>query len=234
LRSSLCSEWGSGIWPRVLAHTVLNRSERETWKSIPGGERRRQEWLIGRMAAKDAVRFLLKDHYQMEACPADIEISADENGQPAVSGELVANLGCHLFLSIAHSGQTAVAVVGEHGKGRRGIGIDVERVGRNHNGLEGAALTAAERSFLDGVPASKREQWLVRLWCAKEALAKALGRGMMGNPLNLVVTDLCMETGRVNLKIAGRLTQEFPDDMDKSFTAYTGCDETLVFAISLV
>jgi acyl transferase domain-containing protein/phosphopantetheinyl transferase len=234
VQSSLCSEWGGGIWQRVLAYTVLNRAERETWKSIPGGERRRQEWLIGRMTAKDAVRFLLKDRYRMEACPADIEISTDEYGQPAVSGELVANLGCHLSLSIAHSGQTAVAVVGECGKGRRGIGIDVEHVGQSHNGLEAAALTGAERSLLDGVPASKRQQWLVRLWCAKEAVAKALGRGMMGNPHNLVVTDLSMETGRVDLKIAGRLAQELPDDVDKFFTAYTGCDETLVFAISFV
>lgn len=234
LRSSLCREMDDGIRPDVLANDILSGRERETWLRLPESQRRRREWLAGRLTAKDAVRLLLKDLYQMEACPADIEISANEHGQPAVSGELVAKLGCRLYLSIAHSDEAAVAVVGDCGKGLRGIGIDIERLDRNHKGLEEAGFTADERSLFDDVPASEREEWLLRLWCAKEALAKALGQGMMGNPLNIVVQDVDVGTGRVNLKIAGQLARKLTDYVDGAFTAYTGCDENLVFAISLV
>jgi phosphopantetheine--protein transferase-like protein len=114
------------------------------------------------------------------------------------------------------------------------VGIDVEPLNRNHEGLEEIAFTAEEGTHLSAVPLSRKKEWLLRLWCSKEAVAKALGRGMVGNPRNLFVQDVDVKTGSVTVRIAGELAQKLSDYADKSFTAYTGSDETVVFATSLV
>jgi len=230
---SLFSEMGGHTWCSVLAPVVLNPSELETWQGLAGSERRRRQWLRGRIAAKDAVRLLLEDRYHLEASYADIEISSNKYGQPVVNGELVAKLGCRLCLSISHSGEVAASVAGECFD-RKGVGIDVERLDESHEGLEEAGFIASERALLDDLVASGRKEWVLRLWCSKEAVAKALGRGMMGNPYSLVIEDVDVETGRVNLNIAGQLARELHNYANKSLKAYTGRDETLVFATSLI
>jgi phosphopantetheine--protein transferase-like protein len=184
------------------------------------------------LAAKDAVRLFLKERYQLELSPADVEIVTDEHGRPMIGGGLLEKLSCHLSLSITHSGGVAAAVAGECGN-HRGVGIDVEHIGRSRAGIERVALTAEEQVLLSTIPASRREEWLLRFWCAKEAVAKALGRGM-GSPLNLIVRELKVETGRVDVELAGEMARQFPDSAGMLFTSCTGCEGDLVFASSLV
>ena len=218
---------------QTLIHSILNHRELEAWLRLSGPEKRRKEWLLGRLVAKDAVRLFLKDRYQLKANPADIEITTDEHGRPVVGGELIEKLGCRLTLSITHSGRSAAAVVGKCGN-HLGIGVDMEPIGQNHEGLERIALSAKEQALLSAVPISKREQWLLRLWCAKEAVAKALGRGMIGNPLNLFVQKIEVESGEVSLALSGELSRQLNDYKDMSFTAYTRHDGDFIFAISMV
>jgi hypothetical protein len=49
------------------------------------------------------------------------------------------------------------------------VGIDVEPLNRNHEGLEEIAFTAEEGTHLSAVPLSRKKEWLLRLWCSKEA-----------------------------------------------------------------
>ena len=74
------------IWQRVLAHLVLSRGERIRWQELSGTQRRRVNWLLGRAAAKDAVRLFLADRYGVELCPADVEIFQDRHGRPLAGG----------------------------------------------------------------------------------------------------------------------------------------------------
>ena len=53
----------SGVWQKSLALTILSRREREVWRSLKTPPRRRLEWLLGRSAAKDAVRSYLKENF---------------------------------------------------------------------------------------------------------------------------------------------------------------------------
>ncbi|MFN3532488.1 MAG: acyltransferase domain-containing protein [Candidatus Brocadia sp.] len=227
------SETGDGNRLQTLIHNILSHRELEAWLRLSGPEKRRKEWLLGRLAAKDAVRLFLKDQYQLKVNPADIEITTDEHGRPMVGGELIEKLGCRLTLSITHSGGSAAAVVGRCGD-HLGVGIDMERVGQGHEELERVTLSAQERALLSAVPLSERGEWLIRCWCAKEAIAKALGRGMLGWPLNLIIHKLEVETGKVSLTLAGELVRHLPDHANKIFTAYTGCEGEHIFAISLV
>ena len=228
-----CFESGGEIWQKILAHIILSRRERDIWLRLTGADKRRDDWLLGRLAAKDAARLFLKEKYGMQFCPADIEIFSDEYGRPLVGGDLINELGCQLSISIAHWGEGSAAIAGEL-IGHEGVGIDVEPLERSHEGLEEIAFTAEEGTHLSAVPLSRRKEWLLRLWCSKEAVAKALGRGMVGNPRNLFIEDVDVETGSVTVRIAGELAQKLSGYADKSLIAYTGCDETLVFATSLV
>lgn len=227
------SETGDESLLHTLIPGVLSHRELEVWLRLSGPEKRRMEWLLGRLAAKDAVRLFLKDQYQLKANPADIEITTDKHGRPLAGGELIGKLDCRLTISITHSGRSAAAVAGKCGN-HLGVGIDMESVGQNHEGLERIALSAKEQMLLSAVPVSKREQWLLRLWCAKEAAAKALGRGMAGNPLNLFVQKIDAESGEVSLALSGELARQLNDYKDMSFTAHTRHDGDFIFAISMV
>ncbi|MCF6153685.1 MAG: acyltransferase domain-containing protein [Candidatus Brocadia sp.] len=227
------SETGDERLLHPLIPGILSHRELEVWLRLSGPEKRRKEWLLGRLAAKDAVRLFLKDQYQLKANPADIEITTDRHGRPLAGGELIGRLDCRLTISITHSERSAAAVAGKRGN-HLGVGVDMEPVGQNHEGLERIALSSKEQTLLSAVPVSKREQWLLRLWCAKEAVAKALGRGMTGNPLNLFVQKIDAESGEVSLALSGELARQLNDYKDMSFTAYTRHDGDFIFAISIV
>jgi acyl transferase domain-containing protein/4'-phosphopantetheinyl transferase EntD len=226
-------EASGNIWQRALAHLVLNRREREAWRSLKGPNRRRSEWLLGRAAAKDAVRLYLKDRYRLELCPADIEIAQDRYQAPLARGAWAEKLERVPVVSISHSDGIAVAVAGDDGQ-CRGVGIDIERLRPLDNGFESVAFTSVERTILSALDASLREEWTSRLWCAKEAVAKALGRGMAGGPRELEIQNLDLSTGLVNVELSKELITELPHLAGRNIAAHTAREGTFVFASSII
>jgi phosphopantetheinyl transferase len=157
----------------------LAASERATYDGL-GIEKRCQDWLGGRIAAKRAVQ---KRH----GWPfARIEIRVEENGRPRC-GEL--------YLSITHSGDVAAAIVSS-----KPIGLDVERIEPRDPSFEELVLTNEDRVLLDGLQGSLRDERLTALWCAKEAYTKLEGSGLRIPFADLVVpTSVRTETGRFDL-----------------------------------
>ncbi|OLC55794.1 MAG: hypothetical protein AUH92_01435 [Acidobacteria bacterium 13_1_40CM_4_69_4] len=101
------------IWREGLAHTVLSRGEREAWRALPGAETRRTEWLLARLAAKDAVRLFLKERCGIRVCAADVEIGSDAHGRPVASGAWIGRAGGAPVLSMACGGSVAGARAGD-------------------------------------------------------------------------------------------------------------------------
>lgn len=223
----------SSVWPQALARIILGRSEQETWNQLSDSDKRRQEWLAGRLAAKDAVRHVAREMWGLELAPVDVEISSDRFGRPLVGGRVIEQIQEHIALSISHCRGTAVAVAGVSNDGV-GVGVDLEVMDARRIGLEQDILTTEEQALLSSIPAAQKEEWVLRLWCAKEAVAKALGRGMMGGPLNLLIREVHPETGHVKVALAGELVRHFPDLVSAIFTAYTGREDDFVFASALV
>ena len=142
-----------------------------------------RHWLLGRIAAKDAVRDLLWAEGAGPIYPAEIEIANDASGAPVLSGPRTEGLR----VSLAHSGRFAAAIVGREGS----VGIDVELV--SDAPAEAALLTPGERELLETVAPlagdpTARATWVTRFWTAKEAVAKAAGTGLGGRPARFVVT----------------------------------------------
>jgi 4'-phosphopantetheinyl transferase EntD len=227
------------------APVSLAADEMETWRAFRLPKRRR-EWLMGRMVAKEAVRLRLMHsdlslrlsaNHPPAPSNREIVVCADERGRPAVrrrrdsdasDGKL--NEEPAMVLSIAHTGEMAVAAVSTRAAG---IGIDVERLDRRRGDYERAAFTDDERRRLDAGPSDRRAERALRLFCAKEAAAKATGLGLMGSPLNLhlVACDAGLE--RVELRAVGRLADALPDgDRIPTTVAWVGTRTGLVIALS--
>lgn len=96
-------ESSHGIWLKVLAYLVLSRREREIWNNMQGLTRQRHEWLLGRCAAKDAVRALMRESFGLELGAADVEIINGACGRPLVEGAWTQRLSVHPAVSIIHS-----------------------------------------------------------------------------------------------------------------------------------
>jgi malonyl CoA-acyl carrier protein transacylase/phosphopantetheinyl transferase (holo-ACP synthase) len=219
------------IWERSVASSVLGRAERELWRKHRGPAEKRAEWLLGRVAAKDATIDYLRRRHGIEARPADLAVEPDDRGRPVLRGPWLDRLGALPTLSIAHAGGVAAAMVGPDGWR---LGIDVEFLDRM-NADVATAFTPGERELLsDLATAADPDEWLTRIWCAKVAVAKALGAGMIGGPRSLVAQSIDPQTGAVRIALAGPLAlwAEGRTDLPETLIARTAREGLLILAAS--
>jgi phosphopantetheine--protein transferase-like protein len=200
-------EASHGILGKVLAYLVLSRTERQEFERLAPVPKRQHEWLMGRCAAKDAVRRLLRRHNGFDPAYADIEIAAGADGQPVVTGYVTRQIGKVPAVSISHSAGTAAAVATLDGDA---IGLDIEHVSSLSPEIEDNAFSPAERETLAGLTGSLRKEWLLRMWCARESVAKALGDGLRHGLASIAVIGVQMTAGAVTLKLANGLATLYP------------------------
>jgi acyl transferase domain-containing protein/phosphopantetheinyl transferase len=217
-----------GIWQKVLAAIALTTRERDQWRALKLPPLRRLEWLLGRIAAKDAVRQYLRDRFGIALCPADVEILPDTNGRPTAAGVWATQVPARPVVSLSHTGGIAVAVVAD-GNVRGNVGVDLEQVGRVTEPVERLAFTSEERELLQMLGSEGDRRWPVRLWCAKEAVAKARGEGFVRGPRSFVVRDIDPASGAVHVGLERPATDE-----PATAVAFTACEGNLVVATSVL
>jgi acyl transferase domain-containing protein/phosphopantetheinyl transferase len=176
-------------WPDLASRELIMRSmlgggERTAYQELPPV--RRRQWLLGRIAAKDAVRELLwAEGSGEEIYPAELAVGNDDAGRPfvrGVHGREVARAGAgEVTVSIAHRAEAGVAIA------RRGgpCGIDIEEITDRPRSTLVTACGADELALLDrlaGDGGDGAAVWFTRFWAAKEAVAKARGTGLRGRP----------------------------------------------------
>jgi len=117
-------ETDGAIWRAGLAHLVLSHGERRAWALLDLPERGRTEWLMGRLAAKDAVRILMRRRHGLSLYAADVEIEEKADGSLLASGGWLSGLGAPPRIWLAQSGGLAVAVARAGGQAAL-MGLDV-------------------------------------------------------------------------------------------------------------
>ncbi len=207
------------IAARLFVFTYLSRSERREWAAFRGPEKRRTEWVLGRAAAKDAVRRLLKARHDVDVFPADIEIGHDEKGRPWASVPSLGGSMDYPVVSISHSDAWFAALAGYTG-GR--LGIDLEQVRPREDSFLRIAFDETELALLSSLAPPERDEWVTRLWCAKEAVAKAVGTGLVGGPRAVAVSAIDVPTGRVEVVLGAGLAGKVPDLAGAAIVARTG------------
>jgi acyl transferase domain-containing protein len=160
-----------------LARRFLGEAERREYEKQ--GPRKQRSWLAGRIAAKDAVRERLWKAGHGPLFPVEVSIETGGNGEPRVA----VPDGRTVHVSIAHKDEIAVAIASTEGE----VGIDVERIEPRPPGFLELSFTDEEVRMIHGAP--DKDEWITRLWVAKEVAAKATGMGLSGDPKRFRVTD---------------------------------------------
>ena len=138
---------------------VLDPEERRQYRRFATADLARAFAL--RRAAR---RVILARH--LGCAPEDVTFETGPAGKPRCAG---------LAFSASHSGGRAVVAVARSGE----LGVDIERIGRADLAiLADRALGPRERGLVDRAPEAERTQTITRLWCAKEAVVKAMGTGL--------------------------------------------------------
>jgi 4'-phosphopantetheinyl transferase EntD len=155
-------------------------------------EKRRAEWVLGRIAGKEALARLLA------RAPEEIAVL------PGASGEPTGYLGSMVLphrLSLSHGHGQAIAWALDRGF----PGVDLERVKPRPEGTFRFYLAPEERSALERLEGNRRDTAAVVLWSLKEAVWKTLRphRGVALLDFALGEVDATAEAGEVTVEPRG-------------------------------
>ena len=192
------------LWLKTFSHVILGAQERDEFRNMPGSTSRRVEWLFGRVAAKEAVRRYLMDFHQARWSDADIQIWRDDSGKPHALGAWGDHLSSKIDIAIAHTAQFVIALAAANAR----VGVDVESVTRDLSEEFTAGVFVPEELEL-AANAANASQAIIRFWCAKEAVSKALGTGIRYSPREMRVADYQPDTGRIVVRLEGAWLDAF-------------------------
>ena len=214
------------VWLKTFSHIVLSDIERRTFAQKTGVTARRTEWLFGRIAAKESVRRFLKEYYQARWSYADVTICTNDMGKPYAIGEWLDFLSAKLDIAIAHTAQFIIALAGANVK----IGVDVENATRNLSEEFTAGVFNPEELDL-AAHALNPAQTIIKFWCAKEAVSKALGVGIRYSPKDMRVAGYDAETGKLTMRLFGGWVEAFNSFKGRDIEVTTGYlhDHALAF-----
>jgi phosphopantetheinyl transferase len=216
-----------------MAHIGLSEAERQTWAQLAGSDKRRVEWLMARLTGKEAVRRLLKENYGLDVWLADIEIYPDPQGKPLVRGEWLNKIKSAPALSLTHSNGVAVALAADGAAGIS-VGIDIELMHRPGKGFPDLAFAPEEQPLLPPPETTEFAEWCLRFWCAKEAVAKALGRGLVNVLRDLKVVEVNRQQGTLSVEVVNKLIQDYPRLAGKPVPVYTAREGELIVASAFI
>jgi acyl transferase domain-containing protein/phosphopantetheinyl transferase (holo-ACP synthase) len=164
----------------LLSKRYMREIETAVVKKL-GSNSLKREYMVSRIALKDAVRNFVRREGEELLYPIEIVCTHDENGKPLVSGEgRAVELLEGVHVSLAHKGVAGVAIAAH-----RPVGIDLEKIEEKSEGFEKIAFTERERELLTSL---KQPEGTIRFWVAKEACSKKAGTGLEGNPKHFEVT----------------------------------------------
>jgi phosphopantetheinyl transferase len=180
---------------------VLSAEERIQWAGLSQNAKRRSDWLMGRLALKEAARRWIEANEGILLLPADVIVSIGPKGKPFIAKHGLEALGRLPEVSVAHAHGHAVAIAAPPGTP---VGIDVETGDRVvPDDVVRGAFNESEREVIGNAEGAERRDRILRAWCAKEAAAKCLGEGLNGRPKTFSVNGFASDGGSDEARISG-------------------------------
>jgi 4'-phosphopantetheinyl transferase len=180
-------EIGNGLESPHAAHIASRLTSREclVLESLQF-EKRRTEWLLGRLAAKRLVCDLLRDYLNREVNPGAIEVWRRPSGAPLVlsADDLLpwpSGTPLPVELSLSHSHGAVFCGAFWHPRQSSSVpqvGVDVERVDPRSPDLFRDYFTETEHRYCEEGQGVIRDQRATLIWSGKESTLKALGKGL--------------------------------------------------------
>lgn len=213
----------------AAARVLMSPSEFDRFENLQRPPEKKPQYLFGRIAAKDAVRFHRRKTHDQRLFMADVEIDVNDQGQPlAIARGETEDIGFP-SISISHCDKLVCALAANH----PWVGVDLEPIVPRESSFERIAFSTSERALLDKFsdPQSRPEQ-VTRFWCAKEAVAKALGEGLVEGVHALHVASV--DSDRQLTVVLGReLAARFPQFAEQPLVVWTYVEDGYVVAASL-
>jgi acyl transferase domain-containing protein len=175
--------WADAMTPIFIANRALGTRGYEEYERQPLPCR--MEWLLTRLAIKDAVRHQLWREGARNVFPIEVGVTEDRDGRPRVHGWAGRVLPSY-DVSVAHAGKLAVAIARatpDHNRADgTGVGIAIAEPPTAPPAAagSGSAVSGPEQAVLDAAAADSGEHqslWLARFLAGKKAVAKASGAG---------------------------------------------------------
>ena len=163
--SEAVSEWDS-----LDNIGLLSATERSRFDSMRF-EKRRREWFHGRQSAKNLLAGSSGGFRSVN--PSDLSIENEPEGSPYV---VHAGRRLDLSLSISHRDQLAFCglILGRRGS----IGVDIEKIEPRSPVFAEDFFTDSEVQLVEKNPVGTVDQTITLIWSAKEAVLKAMGKGL--------------------------------------------------------
>jgi phosphopantetheinyl transferase len=170
-----------------IAFFYLCREERKRFHSFRH-EKRKTEWLAGRIAAKCAGLQLQNNDEKIcwgKKQWHQLQISADSAGKPVVIWSAMES-SSPVCISISHSREFAIAIAA-----RENCGVDIQQVTPAVERVEERFVTSEEKNILaEIVDLYGRRAALTLLWSAKEAVKKATAGAIHPGFLDISLNSL--------------------------------------------
>ncbi len=211
----------------VTSRITLSPDEIKEFQSMKGHSSRLDEWLFGRIAAKDAIRTAWWQHTGERLFPADIEITPDQNGKPIgrLRDKQRNERETLPEVSISHTDGIMMALAAFSPY----VGIDIEKIKPRESSFEEIAFDEEERLLLDSF-GQDRNETIARFWCAKEALAKALGRGLIEGTRSVKIHTIDPLKQTLTVSLGEKLALEFPHFQNERLIVHTHREKDLIVA----
>lgn len=204
-------------WESALEAAWLAEDEREAIRDAGGPPLRRRQRARGRIAAKEAALQLWQSRGGIPIAPLGLHTWSDERGRPHLRVRPPHALSNPPAIGIAHQGRVSVALAASQPWTH--AGIDLETIAPRPPGFEALAFAENERAILDQSPC--RDEWSARLWCAKEAAAKATGWGAVAGPASALAIAADPTTGLITLRLGEALASYCPRLAGRDLVAHT-------------
>ena len=151
-------------------------------------EKRKKEWLAGRICTKIALKEYFSSHYPDRRMPActEFSIANSASGRPQLIWNADEPSEPRPDISISHSGSLALAIAA-----RTCCGVDIQKTSDALVRVRERFCTGREEHLLQSV--TRKDQPLMPLtllWTAKEAAKKALSITEMPGFLDLILTRI--------------------------------------------
>ena len=163
--STVTEHWRGAASRELMMRRYLG--ERERAEHERSGRARRRGWLLGRIAIKDAVRLhALAARRRRRSSRSRSRSRNEASGRPIVARP---SLRVSVVAQGRHRGR-------DRRRATRDVGIDIERIEPRTDDVRDGRVH--RRASSRSAPAGRRDEWIARLWAAKEAVGKARGTGV--------------------------------------------------------
>jgi phosphopantetheine--protein transferase-like protein len=130
-------------------------------------------------------------------------------------------------VSLANSNGTGAAIASER---RVGCGIHLANLDAAAETIEHMYLSPEDRNRLKSLQLAQNIEWLLRLWSAKQAMAKALSSVFSDQPKDFKLRAIDKQTGRIELSISDKQLDEVAQFTQSSLAVQTFSHGDLIVA----